>query len=347
MSGVLLGIKPDVRDLKVDALHLTDYGVKLFRPNIQPMFMPQSLTPAVFSNPELAEKYTDKSTKRMRQVAEELGSEMAFVQYSEQAILAGLFGNLAGAVKTTITAAATTQTSIATMNAYTYINAGRSAGNVANMDTTPTGTAFVWTGTPGSTPNYNTYTAPHAFLLTASAATAETIASQSIGLAVTVGDFMFIQGSSSAGGGTTGNQPMWALNAMYIGLSTATYTSSQASILSGEPTSTGGYQRIGYTGSQTNGAASLYGIPNTAAVWGTPTAASPSVVTSAQSLSFAASSAAWSTGSSNLVSAFIADALTLAGANIIAVGALGTAQAVNAASITLSFAASAITVSLT
>jgi hypothetical protein len=44
---------------------------------------------------------------------------------------------------------------------------------------------------------------------------------------------------------------------------------------------------------------------------------------------------------------FIADALTLAGGNVLAIGALGTAQAVNASGITLSFATGAITLTLT
>ena len=58
-------------------------------------------------------------------------------------------------------------------------------------------------------------------------------------------------------------------------------------------------------------------------------------------------SAAWSTGATNLVTAFLADVSTLAGGNIIALGTLGTAQAVNAANITLSFASAAFTISLT
>jgi hypothetical protein len=44
---------------------------------------------------------------------------------------------------------------------------------------------------------------------------------------------------------------------------------------------------------------------------------------------------------------FIADASTLAGGNVIAFGALGTPQSVNASGITLSFASGAVTISLT
>ena len=273
---------------------------------------------------------------------------MPFVQFSEQQILNGMFGNMCAAVKTAITAAATAQTSIALMNASTYINAGRSGGNTSNCDQTPNTTAFISVYTPGTTPNYNTaYTAPHTFLLTNSSATAGTIASQSIGLAISVGDFVFTGGSASAGGDTTGMGPMYKINAFYIGLSTAAGSASQATLLAGEPTSTGSYQRIGYTGSTTGGVASVYGIPNTQANFPLATAASPSVMTSGAAFAFAQSSAGWSTGATNLTAMFFADALTLDGGDLIAAGALTTPQAVNAASITLSFASTAITVSLT
>jgi hypothetical protein len=327
------------------AMKLTDYGAALFRPAIEPMFKPRQLVAAAFRDSDLERKYRGTDVRNMARVAREIGAEAAFLQYSEQAILAGLFGNLVAAVKTGISAAAPTQTSIATMNAYTYINAGRSAGNSSNCDTTPSSTGFVGVSTPGTSPNYNTYTAPHAFLLTSSSATSMGIASQSIGLAISVGDFVFVQGSATGGGGTTGGQPFWGLNAMYIGLSTATYTSSQSTILAGEPGASNGYTRIGYTGTQVNGAGAVYGIPNTQAVWGTATAASPSVITLAQSLSFAQSTGSWLAGAT-LNSGFIADALTNGGGNLVAVGALTTPQAVAASGITLSFAVSSITVSL-
>ena len=151
---------------------------------------------------------------------------MPYVQYSEQAILNSMFGNCCGCVRTTIAAAATAQTAIATGSFAT-------GGASGNMDQTPNSTAQVWTGHPGSGATLNQYTAPHSFLLTASSATSLTIASQSIGLAVTAGDYIFLGGSSSAGGATTSQGPMWTINTMYIGLSTATATSSQASILVG------------------------------------------------------------------------------------------------------------------
>lgn len=252
---------------------------------------------------------------------------MPFVQYSEQAQLAGLFGSCCGCVRTTISAAATAQTAI---NTGTIATGGVSG----NMDQTPNTTALVWIGHPGSGATQNTHTAPHAFLLTNSAATSLTIASQSIGLAVTVGDFIYLHGSSSAGGALSAGGPLWPLNTLYLGLSTAAGSASQASLLSGEPSSTGSYARIV--------------IPNNQASFPLPTAASPSVLTAGGPFSFAAStSSGWSTGATNLTSMFLADASTLAGGNIIAAGALSVGQAVAAAGITLSFASGAITIQLT
>ena len=71
------------------------------------------------------------------------------------------------------------------------------------------------------------------------------------------------------------------------------------------------------------------------------------MLTAGGPFSFTASSAAWSTGATNLVTAFIADAPTLAGGNVLAVGQLTTPQAVNASGITLSFASGQITITLT
>lgn len=252
---------------------------------------------------------------------------MPFVQYSEQALLNGLFGNCCGCVRTTIAAAATAQTAIATGSIAT-------GGVSGNMDQTPNSTAFITTGKPGSGSTQNQYTNPHSFLLTSSAATTLGIASQSMGLVLTVGDFIFLAGSASAGGSTVAAGPLWMLNTLYIGLTTqAVSGATQANVLSGEPTSTGSYARIALANNQVN--------------FPIATAATPSVLTCGGPFSFAASTAAFSTGSTNLVQAFIADASTLAGGNVIAIGALGTPQAVNAAGITLSFASAAITITLT
>jgi hypothetical protein len=300
---------------------------KLFRSGIQV---------ASFRNPELEHAYRDKGIEAMALAARSVyAHSMPYAQYSEQAILSAMFGNCCGAVRTTINAASTAQT---TINTGSLANAGASG----NMDQTPANTAMIWTGKAGSGTTINQYTNPHAFLLTAAAATSLTIASQSIGLAITAGDFIFLGGGSAASGATT-SIPSWQLNQLFIGLTTqAVSGATQANVLSGEPTSTGGYARIG--------AATTTPTPlwNNQANWPLPTAASPSVLTTGNGpWSFAQSTAAWSTGSTNLVQMFIADVSTLAGGNVLAFGALGVAQAVNAASITLSFANAAITITLT
>ena len=258
---------------------------------------------------------------------------MPYAQYSEQAILNSMFGNCAAWSRRHINAAATAQTTLATGNAAAWIAGGRTGTVSGNMDQTPNTTALIWTGTPGSTPNFNTYTAPHTFLLTNSAATSLTIASQSIGLAISVGDFIFLGGSASAGGSLTA-VPSWQLNTVYIGLTTqAVSGATQANVLSGEPTSTGSYARIA--------------VLNTQANFPIATAASPSVLTSARRSPSPPQELAWSTGSTNLIQLFIADAPTLAGGNVLAFGALATPQAVNAASIQLQISSAGLTITLT
>lgn len=290
---------------------------KLYRPGLRV---------AQWRDPELEHKYRNSSTAEMARVARELQAvSMPYAQYSEQAILNAMFGNLAGQVATTIAAAATAQTSIAL----------RGSIGSGNADTTPGTGSMIWTGTPGSGSTQNAYTAPHSFINSGGApsGTAFPIASQSIGLAVTVGDFVFLGGGSAAGGTTTAI-PSWQLNTLYIGLTTqAVSGATQTNVLSGEPTSTGSYARIAVLNNRTN-------MP-------LASAASPSVLTAGGPFSFAASTAAWSTGATNLVQMFITDAPTLGGGNVLAFGPLGTAQAVNAAGITLSFASAAITITLT
>lgn len=249
---------------------------------------------------------------------------MPWSQFNDQQILNGCFGTVLGKVKTTIAAAATAQTSI---TAGTFA----SGGATTTWDfATPSSTQMFFVGTPGSGTTQNVYTAPHAFLATGVVASPAsfTIASQSIGLAVTAADMIMAMG--------TGAQPAaWNyVNTWYIGLSTqAVSGATQANVLSGEPTSTGSYARIV--------------VPNnllnfTAATYSSPTA----TVASAATFSFPASTAAWSTGSTNLIQVFLADSSTLAGGNVFGYGALTTPQAVNAASITLSFASTAFTVTL-
>jgi hypothetical protein len=246
---------------------------------------------------------------------------MPYSQFTDQQILNGYFGNCFGKVRTQINAAATAQTAIATGSFAT-------GGASGNMDTTPSSTAMIFVGTPGSGSTQNVYTAPHSFLLTASAATTLTIASQSIGLQISVADMILGMG--------TGAQPApWSyINTWYIGLTTqAVSGATQANVLSNEPSSTGGYARIV--------------VPNIAANWSAATYSSPTATTaSAATFSFAQSTAAWSTGSTNLIQVFLADSSTLAGGNVFGYGALTTPQAVNASGITLSFASTALTVTL-
>lgn len=232
-----------------------------------------------------------------------------------------MFGNCIGCVRTTIAAAALAQTAIATGSIAT-------AGASGNMDTTPSSTGQIWTGKAGTGATQNQYTNPHAFLLTAATATSLTIPSQSMGLVLTAGDFIF-----SMGAGAT-PLPAWTLNTVYLGLTTqAVSGATQANVLSGEPTATGSYARVA--------------VVNNAVNWPSATAASPSVMTSGASFSFPASTAAWSTGATNVVQSFISDSPTLGAGNVLAFGALGTPQAVNASGITLTFGSGGFTITLT
>jgi hypothetical protein len=296
--------------IRPTTLHLTVRHPEIVRPKVEKYH---------FRNEEI---------EKIAREAERFDATMfPYAQYSEQAQLNAMFGNCCGKVRTTIAAAATAQTAIATGSFATN-------GASGNMDQTPNGTAFIATGTPGSGATQNQYTAPHSFLLTAASATSLTIASQSIGLAVTAGDCIFLAGSASAGGSIVAPGPMWTLNTLYLGVTTqAVSGATQANILSGEPTSTGSYARIA--------------IPNIQANFPIATAATPSVLTSGAAFSFPASSAAWSTTSTNLIQGFLSDAPTLGGGNVLAFGALGTPQAVNAASITLQITSAGLTISLT
>jgi hypothetical protein len=255
---------------------------------------------------------------------------MPYVQFSEQQILNAMFGNVLGKVKTTIAAAATAQTSV---TAGTFASGG---ATTTWDNATPAATTNFITATPGTSNTINQYTAPHMFAATAVTASpaAFTIASQSIGLAVTAGDVIFNCGI------TAGDLGAFMYNTIYIGLTTqAVSGSTQANVISGEPTiGTGSYARIALANNLLN--------------WTSATAAQPSVLANAgTNWAFAQSSAAWSTAGTNLIQAFICDSPTGTtvgtNVNVLASGALGVAQAVNAASITLSFAAAAFTITLT
>jgi hypothetical protein len=102
-----------------------------------------------------------------------------------------------------------------------------------------------------------------------------------------------------------------------------------ANILTNEPTSTGAYARVS--------------MINNAASFSVATGTYPATKQNAATITFPASTAAWSSGATALQVWFIADSSTLAGGNVIAFGYLTTPQTVNASGITPSFAASALT----
>ncbi len=252
-------------------------------------------------------------------------------QYGEIAILNGMFGNLAGQINATIAAGTASVTSL---------TARGSAGS-GNWDTTPATSSIIITGTPGSGGTVNTFTNGHLFVNSGGAPTGTTfpIASQTMGPGgVTVGDSIWVGGAAAATGTTTA-VPCWQLTDIYIGLSTnAPSTSSAANIatmLLAEPSGTGSYARINVLNNRANFPLAVYST-------------SSSVLTCGGPFSFPASTGSgWSTGSTPLVTMFLADASTNGGGNVLAYGPLGTAQAVNASGITLSFASAAITIGLT
>jgi hypothetical protein len=121
---------------------------------------------------------------------------------------------------------------------------------------------------------------------------------------------------------------------VYIGVCTQAFPTTDALLKSTEPTSTGSYARIVVTNNTTNFPAATGSNPATSKLH--------------IAFSFAASSAAWSTGASALQSWFIADAATLAGGNVLWSGALIPAtDVVNGAGITLTFAIDALQFTLT
>jgi hypothetical protein len=110
---------------------------------------------------------------------------------------------------------------------------------------------------------------------------------------------------------------------VFIGLSTTLPTAAGGNIT--EPTiGTGGYARIA----------------TTAASWAVSGAVSPGLGSSAVTLSFPASTAAWSTGATALLYSIYFDAATAG--NMLAWSVLPTPRTVNAADITLTAAAGAI-----
>lgn len=137
------------------------------------------------------------------------------------------------------------------------------------------------------------------------------------------------------GGGAS--QSAWTgVATVYNGVSTSTYTTSllDATIIAAEPTATGSYARISVTNNSTN-------FP--AATTSTATGTKKLHV----SFSFAASSAAWSTGATALASFFWASVATLATGPVMWMGALSPAtDAVNGSGVTFTYAIDAVQMTL-
>jgi hypothetical protein len=269
-------------------------------------------------------RFRNRELERMARSADAVGARMSpYVQYTEQAQLSTMFGNFVARVNGAISAPAAATTSLTVMG---------TAGS-GNADVTPA-SGMVWVfATPGSGATINAYSNPDVLTATGGSATTFTIASQTVGKSRAVGDCAFSMGTTAA--------PLaaWQVNTIYIGLSTAAATASQAAILAAEPViGTGAYARIP--------------VLNNPANFPAASAASPSVLTCGGPFSFPASTAAWSTGATSLATMFMCTNATgtAIGTNnfqLLLAGALGTGQAVNTTGITLSFAASAITITAT
>jgi hypothetical protein len=102
--------------------------------------------------------------------------------------------------------------------------------------------------------------------------------------------------------------------------STVIYAPTSAVILAAEPTSTGSYARAS--------------VINNAANWASATGSMPASKNNTTQINFAQSSAAWSSGATQLNIAFLADVSTLGGGNLLAWAPLNPAQTVNASGIT-------------
>lgn len=116
---------------------------------------------------------------------------------------------------------------------------------------------------------------------------------------------------------------------LYMGFTTASPTGSGS--FTNEPTSTGGYARlaIGATGT-TKCAAATAGV----------------ITNGNGALTFATSSAAWSTGATALTYWFIATSGTIGAGTMLYYGALGSSITVNAANLAPSFATSQLSLTL-
>ena len=163
-----------------------------------------------------------------------------------------------------------------------------------------------------------------------------------------------VAGASTAGFAASGNliivTEKGEQNVAYTGTTATTFTGctggtgtidtgdlvyqvpTQATILSNEPTATGAYARV----AQTNNAANLTASTGTY----------PAAKTTGAAISWAQSTAAWSSGANNLNILFASDSSTLAGGNVVGWALLTNPQTVNASGITPSVAAGSFTFNL-
>lgn len=239
--------------------------------------------------------------------------------FAQPLILDDIFGPAIGCVRTAISAAATAQTAINTGSTAT-------GGVSGNMDATPANNSLILIGRPGSGAAQNQLSIVSAFVVTSSTATVMTIASQSIGLGLAVGDFIFFLGT------TTQTGPIFN-NTVYLGASTATWsaTVTDATLLAGEPTATGSYARLAILNNPLN--------------WPLATGPTAGISTVQNNIaqSVVTSTAAWSTTTTPLASLFFADASTLAGGHVLWSGALAPAtDIVNGTGVSFSFAIGAL-----
>ena len=131
---------------------------------------------------------------------------MPLTAYTQPKVLDQLLGSAIGCVRTAIAAAATAQTTINTGSTAT-------GGASGNMDVTPAANSILLIVSPGTGATQNQYSKATAVTVTSATATALTIASQSFGPGISVGDFIFQIG-------TTTTQSSIFENTVYVGLST-------------------------------------------------------------------------------------------------------------------------------
>jgi hypothetical protein len=144
-----------------------------------------------------------------------------------------------------------------------------------------------------------------------------------------IGDYLQAKLLDAVFGGGAAQSIFTGNATLYIGVSTAGLPATDAVLLAAEPTSAGNYGRIVVTNNATNFPAA--------------TGTSPATKKLHVAVSFAASTAAWSTGATPLASFFISDSPTLGAGNVLWAGPLAPAtDIVNGTGVTLSYAIDAL-----